>query len=97
MKSLKKSALFLALLVLLSVLALELFVIAEADHECVGEDCEICREIAVAENALKSFSQALALSALAFFAAVSSVGGRRMLSTGASSPTLVALKVKLSS
>lgn len=41
-----------------------LYIAAEANHDCVGENCPICYQISVCENTLKNLS--LAVCAVAF-------------------------------
>lgn len=62
------AALLLAVTVLLVMLYSALFIAAEADHDCVGENCPICYQINVCQNALKNLS--LAVCAAVFAAAL---------------------------
>ena len=89
------AALVLAVIVLFVMLYSALFIAAEADHDCVGENCPICYQINVCQNALKNLS--LAVSAAAFAAAFTYTLCRSIsaCSDFATSCTLVSLKVKL--
>ena len=89
------AALLLAVTVLLVMLYSALFIAAEADHDCVGENCPICYQISVCQNALKNFS--LAVCAVAFAAAFTYTLCRSISACAAVIPnyTLVSLKVKL--
>ena len=89
-------AVLLAMTILVAMLCSALFIAAEADHDCVGEDCPVCCQIHVCRDTLKSLS-------LAVYAAVFAAGFTYMLCMGVSactdyaqSCTLVSLKVKLS-
>lgn len=44
----------LALTVVFVILFSGFFVIAEANHDCIEEDCPICCQISVCENTLRS-------------------------------------------
>ena len=66
-KKKKIVAIFLAVTVVFVMFYSALFIAAEADHDCVGENCPICYQISVCENTLKNFS--LAVCAVAFAAA----------------------------
>lgn len=56
------TALFLAFVLLLSVMAL----VGEADHDCVGEDCSVCAVAALCKGVLRI---ACAIALLACIAA----------------------------
>lgn len=89
-------AILLAATVLLVMLYSALFIAAEADHDCVGENCPICYQIDVCHNMLENFSLAICP---AVFAAAFTYILCRSISTHtdyAQSYTLVSLKVKLS-
>ena len=90
------AALFLAVTVLFVMLYSALFIAAEADHDCVGENCPICYQINVCQNTLKNLS--LAVSAAAFAAAFTYTLCREFLTCAdcIHRNSLVALKVKLS-
>lgn len=89
------AALLLAVTVLLVMLYSALFIAAEADHDCVGENCPICYQINVCQNTLRNLS--LAVSAAAFAAAFTYTLCRSIFFCTAVIPryTLVSLKVKL--
>lgn len=90
------AALLLAVTVLLVMLYSALFIAAEADHDCVGENCPICYQINVCQNALKNLS--LAVCAAVFAAALPYTLCRVIPSCAevVRTFTLVSLKVKLS-
>lgn len=89
-------AVLLAMTILVAMLCSALFIAAEADHDCVGEDCPVCCQIHVCRDTLKNLS--LAVCAAAFAAAFTYTLCRGVSAcTGyAQSHTLVSLKVKLS-
>lgn len=86
----------LALAVVIVMLFSVLFVAAEAEHDCAGEDCAICVQLAMCENALRVSALTAVLAALA--AAVPGVLSLLCTHTPGmvSSVTPVSLKVKLS-
>lgn len=86
----------LALAVVVIMLFSVLFVAAEAEHECAGEDCAICLQLAVCENALKLSVFTAVLAALAV--TVPGVLSLLFVHTPGmvSAVTPVSLKVKLS-
>ena len=89
------AALVLAVTVLFVTLYSALFIAAETDHDCVGENCPICYQINVCKNTLKNLS--LAVSAAALAAALPYTLCRIIPSCTevARTFTLVSLKVKL--
>ena len=90
------AALLLAVTVLLVMLYSALFIAAEADHDCVGENCPICYQINVCQNALKNLS--LAVCAAVFAAAFIYILCRSasVCTYSVQFSSLVSLKVKLS-
>ena len=72
------------------------YIAVEAEHDCSGEDCAICRQISICENLLKSLG--LAGAAAAITAAFTYTMCRAILPCAETigTLTLVALKVKLS-
>ena len=72
-----------------------LYIAAEANHDCVGENCPICYQISVCENTLKNLS--FAVCAVAFAAAFTYTLCRSITACADVTPsyTLVSLKVKL--
>ena len=89
-------SLAVAVAVLFVMLYSALFIAAEVDHDCVGENCQICYQISVCENTLKNLS--LAVCAVAFAAAFTYTLCRSISACAEVAPsyTLVSLKVKLS-
>ena len=88
-------SLVVAAAVLFVMLYSALYIAAEANHDCVGENCPICYQINVCQNALKNLS--LAVCAVAFAAAFTYTLCRSIsvCTDYAQSYTLVSLKVKL--
>ena len=95
----KKSRLITGLLaaVLAAVmLSSAIYIAVEANHDCSGDDCAICRQISICENLLKSLGLA---GAAAVFAAAVRYALCRVIPSCAElvrTFTLVSLKVKLS-
>lgn len=89
-------ALLLAMTVFLAMLFSACFVIAEANHECIGEDCPICCQIAACEITLRCFGAAAAAVIIAVFSGLSVVALLTSAKSTAYNTSLVSLKVKLS-
>ena len=86
----------LAAVLAVVMLSSAVYIAVEADHDCSGDDCAICRQISICENLLKSLG--LAGAAAAVTAAFTYTMCKAILPC-AETPdtlTLVALKVKLS-
>ena len=86
----------LAAVLAVVMLSSAIYIAGEANHDCSGEDCAICRQISICENLLKTLG--LAGAAAAISAAFTYTMCRAILPCGETSGTLtlVALKVKLS-
>jgi hypothetical protein len=96
MKTRKRAAAFLALLLTIVLFSSMLFLGAEAHHECSGEDCPICLEMQSCENLLRSIvilAGSILLTALLcrFASALHTAENTELAPI-----TLVSLKVKLS-
>ena len=78
------------------MLSSAIYIAVEANHDCSGDDCAICRQISICENLLKSLG--LAGAAAAITAAFTYTMCRAILPCAEMNGTLtlVALKVKLS-
>ena len=90
------AALFLAMTVLFVVIYSALFIAVEADHDCVGENCPICYQINVCQNALKNLSLAVSAAGFAAVFTYTLCRGISVCTDCVQSYTLVSLKVKLS-
>ncbi len=86
----------LAAVLAVVMLSSAVYIGVEADHDCSGDDCAICRQISICENLLKSLG--LAGAAAAISAAFTYTVCRAILPRAEMNGTLtlVALKVKLS-
>lgn len=73
-----------------------IYLAVEANHDCSGDDCAICRQISICENLLKSLG--LAGAAAAITAVLTYTMCRAILPCAEmiDTLTLVSLKVKLS-
>ena len=78
------------------MLSSAVYLAVEANHDCSGDDCAICRQISICENLLKSLG--LAGAAAAITAAFTYAVCKAILPCTEMNGTLtlVALKVKLS-
>ena len=86
----------LAAVLAVVMLSSAIYIAVEANHDCSGDDCAICRQISICENLLKSLG--LAGAAAAITAAFTYTMCRAILPCAEMNGTLtlVALKVKLS-
>ena len=86
----------LAAVLAVVMLSSAIYIAVEANHDCSGDDCAICRQISICENLLKSLG--LAGAAAAITAAFTYTVCRAILPCAEmiGTLTLVALKVKLS-
>lgn len=86
----------LAAVLAVVMLSSAIYLAVEADHDCSGDNCAICRQISICENLLKSLG--LAGAAAAITVAFTYTVCRAILPCAEMSGTLtlVALKVKLS-
>ena len=86
----------LAVVLAVVMLSSAVYIAVEADHDCSGDDCAICRQISICENLLKSLG--LAGAAAAITAAFTYTMCRAILPCAETigTLTLVSLKVKLS-
>lgn len=95
-KSIRRSALFLAVAMLFLSLFSFIFIAAESEHDCTGEHCSVCCQIRDCENTLKT----AAVTAAAVFALLVCRCGDYSLSPlpffGEICATPITLKVKLS-
>ena len=86
----------LAAVLAVVMLSSAIYLAVEANHDCSGDDCAICRQISICENLLKSLG--LAGAAAAITAVLTYTMCRAILPCAEMNGTLtlVALKVKLS-
>lgn len=89
-------AVFLAVTALFVMLCSALFIAAEADHDCVGNNCPICCRINACRDALKNLSLAVCASAVAAVFTYTVYKCVSACSKLVRAYTLVILKVKLS-
>lgn len=95
-KKTRIAALLLAAAVLTVMLCSAFYLALEAGHDCIGDGCAICYQIAVCRNVLKKLSLSVCAAALA--AAFTYTLCREFLTCAdcIHRNSLVALKVKLS-
>ena len=86
----------LAAVLAVVMLSSAIYLAVEANHDCSGEDCAICRQISICENLLKSLG--LAGAAAVITAAFTYTMCKAILPCAETigTLTLVSLKVKLS-
>ena len=89
-------AMVMAVALFAVMLSSALFLAEEADHDCIGDGCQICLQMNLCRGVLKSLSLVL-LAAVAALAVAYILWGDFRPSQGSDGHiTLVALKVKLS-
>lgn len=96
MKAKRILSLSISLLLVLVLLFSVAFVIAEAEHDCSGEDCPVCRFLSIVENTLKKLSFAIAVAAAFLLAQAPAAGLSSERGELLSKQDPVSLKVKLS-
>lgn len=92
----RRLAFLLALAACFIVLFSGLYIAAETNHDCIGEDCPVCYQISVCENTLETLGYAVVaiLAAAGLTFVVAECPAQPKTSLGSS--TLITLKVKLS-
>ena len=91
----KRLAIALSLLLVFVMLFSHLFVIAEADHDCSGEDCPVCAVIALCQNTLKVLGEAFIAAVAAFACLRFATFVISLFHTLTNTETPISLKVKL--
>ncbi len=86
----------LAVLVLAVMLSSMIYIVAAADHDCRGEDCAVCLQIASCETFLKGLGLTTAVAIVAVFLKYSQYQSLLPSPKQVCILTLVSLKVKLS-
>lgn len=89
-------ATLLTVMVIFVVLFSSLFIVENANHDCIGDDCPICYEISVCENTLKAVAYAFVYVGIAALFAVFTFLSPFPKKNSNNSTSLVSLKVKLS-
>lgn len=89
-------ATLLTVMVIFVVLFSSLFIVENANHDCIGDDCSICYVISVCKNVLKTIGLALAVAILTAFVGTFMLFLPSLTERVAGSISLVTLKVKLS-
>ena len=89
-------AMVMAVVIFAVVLSSALFLAEEADHDCIGDGCQICLQLNLCRGVLKSLSLALLATVAALTVACILWGDFRPSQGSGGHVTLVALKVKLS-
>ena len=94
-KSQRIAAAVLSAVVLLAMLFSVIFMIEEAHHDCVGEDCPVCASIAACVKTFDSLADGAAKPkipiALALFTAVAAITASTQIF---SSETLISKKIR---
>ncbi len=72
-KTIRIAAGIIALMVLLFVLSSALYIVVEADHDCAGEDCQICACIEQCEQVIRHIGESLAVLTAVLIPVISAV------------------------
>lgn len=89
-------AMVMAVAIFAVMLSSALFLAEEADHDCIGDGCQICLQLTLCRGVLKSLSLVLLAAVAALTVACILWGNFRLCQGSDGHVTLVALKVKLS-
>lgn len=89
-------AMVMAVALFAVMLSSALFLAEEADHDCIGDGCQICLQMNLCRGVLKSLSLVLLAAAAPLTVAYILWGDFRPCQGSDGHVTLVALKVKLS-
>lgn len=92
----RRSAIILLACFALIISFFSLFTIAEAEHDCVVDECHICHAIEVAERTLSGLVSSESSVAATVVAQIGTLLGLAMLAVIVPASTLVTQKVKLS-
>lgn len=92
----RKIALLLALAVCFVMLFSAFYIAAQADHDCIGEDCPICYQISICENTLKTLGFVAAAAVLSAALIYLCFTFTKQQENTLRQATLITLKVKLS-
>lgn len=96
MKKAKRAILLsVALLFVFAMLFSHFLILAEAEHDCAGEDCPVCLAISVAKQLLKGLSLLLLIAVSALLLPDRVAGRSRAAAHTLLSSTPISLKVKL--
>ena len=95
MKTKRTVATVFAVLLVFVLLFSHLLILAEADHDCSGEDCPVCQILTIAEETLKGLSLLLCLIALFTLQKPIVKSARSAFAGNLLSSTPILLKVKL--
>ncbi|MBQ9331211.1 MAG: AraC family transcriptional regulator [Oscillibacter sp.] len=96
MKTTRRAALVLTAVFALAVLVSSAFIVVHADHDCVGEGCPVCQQMAACAQTLRTLSSAAAAAGTVFAALRALTAMRTCSAPERPFSTPVALKVKLS-
>lgn len=96
MKKKRIIIIILTVLFALSVIFTFSFICANADHDCVGEDCPVCAEIQSCEDFLKTVAATASVAVAAIVVCKEGIVALPFFYDRAYNTSLITLKVKLS-
>ena len=94
-KSIRRMAVLFAALFVVAMVTSVLFIALEAEHDCIGEDCPVCLQIAVCHSILNLSAGAAGIVLLAAFRRWIASSKTLFLSKGSKIQSPIRLKVKL--
>ena len=72
-----------------------IYIIAETEHDCVGDNCPVCSQISQCENTINTVSSAVSIAAVAAVFAYILMAGTVKITSQKPASTLISLKVQL--
>lgn len=96
LKRIRLIAIFLTILLFWVMLFATAFVVQEASHDCIGENCPICYQISVCDNIMKMLGSTLIIAILTVLSCFGNNLKVHISDILRKIVTLVILKVKLS-
>ncbi len=94
-KGLKITAGVIGLMMLVIVLFSAFYIVAEAEHDCCGDDCQICACIKLCENTLHAVGDVTAALLSFIVPVIFGLFIANILATAVPKETLVSRKVRL--
>lgn len=94
-KKKRAAALLLAVVVFFAIMLSLTLLSYESNHDCIGEDCQVCAQLASARERMKSVFAAVVAFAVAFALTYIHDKGAVCSARSFAQGTLVALKVEL--
>ena len=85
----------ISVMLLVIVLFSAFYISAEAEHDCTGEDCQVCAVIQQSENTLRGFADGMVLQLSAVVPVLFIILAAALFVTAFPQETLISRKVRL--